>query len=224
MNTTPKIITLAVAVGIAMTSASFAEDVVATATVNTAGTISEFSPDTIVVRTESSPQPIRYRYSKTTTYVDEAGNPVSLETVKSGLPVTVYYAKDGDQMIANKVVVRRARTTTTVPDATATTTTTVGGTTNLVGTISEFSPDAIVVRSETSPEPVRYSYSKTTTYVDEAGNPVSLETVKSGLPVTVYYAKQGDRMIANKVIVRRTTTNAPVIEKKTTTTTTTESK
>ena len=95
-------------------------------------------------------------------------------------------------------------------------------TTTTAGTISEFSPETIVIRSETSPEPIRYSYSKTTTYVDETGAPVSIETVKSGLPVTVHYTKVGDRMLANKVIVRKSVVkDAPVIEKKTTTTTTT---
>ena len=100
-------------------------------------------------------------------------------------------------------------------------------TTNSAGTISEFSPDTIVIRSETAPEPVRYSYSKTTTYVDETGAPVTMETVKSGLPVTVYYTKVGDRLVANRVVVRKTTVttpSAPVIEKKTTTTTTEEKK
>ena len=97
-------------------------------------------------------------------------------------------------------------------------------TTNSAGTISEFGPETIVIRSETAPEPIRYSYTKQTTYVDETGAPVTLETVKSGLPVTVYYSKVGDRMVANRVVVRKTTTvtpTAPVIEKKTTTTTTT---
>ena len=97
-------------------------------------------------------------------------------------------------------------------------------TTNGAGTITEFSPDTIILRSETSPDPVRYSYSKTTTYVDETGSPVSIETVKSGLPVTVFYTKIGDRMIATKVIVRKAVVVpiAPaIIEQKTTTTTTT---
>ena len=97
-------------------------------------------------------------------------------------------------------------------------------TTETAGTISEFSPDTIVVRSETSSSPMKYNYTKTTTYVDETGAPVSMETVKSGLPVTVYYTRDGDRMIANKVVVRKTTTTTekPALEKKTTTTTTTE--
>jgi hypothetical protein len=95
--------------------------------------------------------------------------------------------------------------------------------TTSAGTISEFGPETIIIRSETSPEPIRYSYSKTTTYVDETGAPVSIETVKSGLPVTVYYVKVGDRMVASKVIVKKAVIvpTAPTIEEKKTTTTTT---
>ncbi len=88
--------------------------------------------------------------------------------------------------------------------------------------MSQFSPDAITVQSATS-APVSYSFSKTTTYVDENGNPVSVDVVKSGIPVTVYYTQDGDRMIASKVVVRRTETTAPIVEEKKTTTTTTSS-
>jgi hypothetical protein len=95
-------------------------------------------------------------------------------------------------------------------------------TTTSAGTISEFGPETIIIRTETSPEPVRYSFSKTTTYVDETGAPVSIETVKSGLPVTVYYVKVGDKMVASKVIVRKAVVKVvPAIEEKKTTTTTT---
>jgi hypothetical protein len=76
--------------------------------------------------------------------------------------------------------------------------------TSTSGTISEFGGDRIIIRGETAPEPITYSYSKTTTYVDELGNPVSIETVKSGLPVTVHYVKEGDRLVASKVVVRKT--------------------
>ena len=130
-------------------------------------------------------------------------------------------------VFAESVVISDAGTTTSTAAAVTS-----------IGTISEFSPDTIVIRSETSPEPLRYSYSKTTTYVDETGAPVSLELVKSGLPVTVHYTREGDRLIANRVIVRRHATTgaavetrvterpvAPVIEEsKTTTTTTTDKK
>ena len=84
---------------------------------------------------------------------------------------------------------------------TSTTTTTTSD-----GTVSQFGPDSFVIKSTTSTTPLSYSYSKTTTYVDENGNAVSRETVKSGAPVTVYYTQDGDKMVATKVIVRKSTT------------------
>lgn len=166
---------------------------------------------------------MRYISSETTNYVDENGNAVSAKLVTSGLPVTVYYTKVGDTLIASKIMVRTgvvAPAITILPVETAQTTT------MSVGTISEFGPKRIILRTESSSEPLPYIYSKTTTYVDESGAPVSIKTVKSGLPVTVYYTKVGDNFVANKVIVRKAGfIPTPVIEtKKTTTTTTTESK
>ena len=107
----------------------------------------------------------------------------------------------------------------------ATTSTTVT-TTESAGAISEFSPDSIVIRSETNSSPSHYSYTDKTTYVDETGATVSSETVKSGMPVTVYYTREGDRMIADKVVVRKTITtgNGGKEESRTRTTTTTETK
>jgi hypothetical protein len=103
-------------------------------------------------------------------------------------------------------------------------------TTSAGGTITEFSPDSVVIHSETSTEPMRYSYSKATTVVDENGAPVDISVVKSGVPVQVYYDRDGDRMVARRIVVRRTTTEpaavAPepgvVLQKDTTTTTTTQ--
>ena len=94
-------------------------------------------------------------------------------------------------------------------------------TTTSAGTVSEFSPSVITVNSGGAP--VSYTYSKTTTYVDENGNPVSVETVRSGVPVTVYYSQDGTRMLASKVIVHSAplTDGSTVIKKSTTTTTTT---
>ena len=136
----------------------------------------------------------------------------------------------GSSAFAQTAVVES--TTTGATSATTTTASTVSD-----GTISEFSPGAIVVRSTTSAAPMRYVYRKSTTYVDEAGSPVSIETVKSGLPVTVHYVREGDELVASRVIVHRavqptttvvqpTTTvvqPAPtVVEKRSTTTTTTK--
>ena len=99
-------------------------------------------------------------------------------------------------------------------------------TTNAGGVISEFGPDILVLKTEAAPEPIRYTYTTKTVYVDETGAPVTMTTVKSGLPVTVYYTKVGDKMVASKVVVKKTVVKtvapvAPVIEEKKTTTTTT---
>lgn len=102
-----------------------------------------------------------------------------------------------------------------------TTTTTTSSSTTSAGTISEFTPDSIVVKSTTSSSPLTYSYSKTTTYVDQNGNPVSMDVVRSGVPVTVYYSQDGDRMVASKVVVQRTTDDGTSTETQKTTTTTT---
>jgi len=99
----------------ALTAFSFGEEIVTTSSTTTSGTVSEFSPDTLVVRSTTASEPIRYRYSKTTTYVDETGAPVSVELVKSGLPVTVYYAREGDQFVASKVIVRKATVVAPAP-------------------------------------------------------------------------------------------------------------
>jgi hypothetical protein len=85
----------------------------------------------------------------------------------------------------------------TVKETTTTTTTTSSG------TISQFGPESIVVKTTTSTDPISYSYTKTTTYVDEKGNPVSIETVQAGLPVTIYYDKAGNKMVATKVVVTK---------------------
>jgi len=90
-----------------------------------------------------------------------------------------------------------------------TTTTTTTTMTSSSGTISQFGPDEFVIQTSPAAAPVTYEYSETTTYVDEAGNPVQIETVKTGVPVTVYYTKSGDKMVANKVVVKRTTTTMP---------------
>jgi hypothetical protein len=97
--------------------------------------------------------------------------------------------------------------------------------TETAGTISEISPDTLVIRSESSPNPVVYTYTNKTNYINEKGEPVSMETVKSGLPVTVYYSTNGTQMTAEKVMVHQTTTTTtakPMIEEKKTTTTTTK--
>ena len=95
-------------------------------------------------------------------------------------------------------------TAQTVSETTTTTTTTP---TSAVGTITTFDAAGNVIAiSGAGASPVRYGYAKTTTIVDEEGNPVAVDVVRSGVPVTVYYAPVGDQMVASKIVVRKTTT------------------
>jgi polyisoprenoid-binding protein YceI len=89
-------------------TSAYAQPTVKETTTTSSGTISQFGPESIVVKTTTSTDPISYSYTKTTTYVDEKGNPVSIETVQAGLPVTIYYDKAGNKMVATKVVVTKA--------------------------------------------------------------------------------------------------------------------
>lgn len=76
----------------------------------------------------------------------------------------------------------------------------------------------IVVTSPASPEPVRYSFTKTTTFVDAQGNAVTYESIQPNAPARIYYTRVGDRLVVSKFVVQPAT---PVIEETTTTTTTT---
>jgi hypothetical protein len=214
------ICTLVLAGSFILSSAAIAQRVEATSSITTfEGTISEFGPQAIVIKTSSGTVPVRYLSNQTTNNVDENGNPVSLATVTSGLPVTVYYTKVGDTLVASKIMVRRIGSVAPVT-VISTPAITLETTTTTAGTITDFTPGKLLINTETSASPLTYVYSKTTTYVDENGVPISIKTVKSDLPVTVYYTQVGDSLTATKVIVRK----APLIEETKTTTTTTEIK
>lgn len=177
------------------------------------GTITQYAPggETIVLRQESSAGPGSYYVTRQTTFVDEDGQPVVAERVVSGAPVTVHYVRDGSRMVASRVVVRR---TTSAPvaaapavtETTRTTTTTTTGS----GTFDQYTPGAesFVIRSSSGPQP--YVVSRSTTYVDESGAPVTVQNIAPGAPVTVHYTREGDRLVATRVIVTRTTTTQPV--------------
>src|SRR5262249_11495606 len=90
-----------------------------------------------------------------------------------------------------------------------TTTTTTTTTTNSSGTVSSFSPDQIVIRTSPTANPLMYQFEESTTFVDEAGNPVERTQITSARPVTVYYSKHGDKMVDPKVVVKKPTTTMP---------------
>ena len=120
------------------------------------------------------------------------------------------------------VVTAMAQTSTTVTtkDAATGTAVTETSTTTSTGTISTYTPgtDYITFRTSTDAAPVRYYYSKDTTILDPEGNTVTWSAVRPDLPATVYYTRDGERMVVRKIVLSKPT----VTEKETTTTTTTQ--
>ncbi len=186
------------------------------------GTITSSTPDTLVIRSERDAGPATYTFTKETQYVDESGRPVSVEVVRSGAPVDVQYTRDGDRLVAQRVTVyaptaesqqnkvdrplHKTEVTRVNPDGSVETKTKERGdiTTHSLmshGTINARTPDQFVVQSQTETTPLTYVYTSTTQYVNEQGQPVAVETVKSGVPVTVEYERDGSRMRATRVIV-----------------------
>jgi len=80
-------------------------------------------------------------------------------------------------------------------------TVTTSKTTTYSGVVSEINPgtSTIILKSETSPAPVTYTYTKETTFVDANGNVVSSEAIRNS-PVRVEYATEGGVTIVRRVI------------------------
>jgi len=85
-------------------------------------------------------------------------------------------------------------------------TTTTVTTTN--GAFTEYVPgsETMVVRSESGSSPLRYSVTKQTTIVDEAGAPVAIDRISPGSPLSIQYTGSGDRLVASRVVVQRAAT------------------
>ena len=116
--------------------------------------------------------------------------------------------------------IAQTSTTVTTKDAAAGSAVTETSTTTSTGTISTYTPgtDYITFRTTTDTAPVRYYYSKDTTILDPDGRTVTWSAVRPDLPATVYYVREGDRMLVRKIVLSKPT----VVEKETTTTTTTQ--
>lgn len=85
--------------------------------------------------------------------------------------------------------------------------TTTTKSTTYSGTVSEVDPSSstIILRSETASAPTKYVYTKETIFTDPQGHTVSYDTIKN-TPVTVYYTRDGDRMIVSKVVTTKPVT------------------
>lgn len=97
--------------------------------------------------------------------------------------------------------------TSVSPGTAAAETVTTSKTTTYSGVVSEVNPSSstIILKSESSPAPVTYTYTKETTFVDSKGNVVTYETIRNS-PVTVEYTT-----VDGQTVVRKVIQTAPVV-------------
>jgi len=91
------------------TPASAQGTVTKTTTTTERATVAQYAPgsERLIVTTRGGPAPMHYSVSKETVFVDETGAPVVVEKITRGIPVTVHFVRDGERMIASRVVVQQ---------------------------------------------------------------------------------------------------------------------
>jgi hypothetical protein len=101
-----------------------AEMVEKTTTTRYSGTIAETSPSTsTIILKEDSPKTVKYIYNDRTVWEDASGKTVRMETVRDQ-PATIFYEKQGDQMVVTKVITQKAEQPRVIEQRTTTTLTT----------------------------------------------------------------------------------------------------
>jgi hypothetical protein len=205
-------------------SPTYASEVSVTDGTSIVGTIEEIGPSEIVIRGAAGAD-LRYSHSRTTKYMDEAGKVVAREAVPSGISARIHYVMEGDRIIAERVVVRRDSVADVAQASSGPEKRTESPSTNEVSTQDSTSKHGVVVSlgknelamvSDSGSDAVRYSFTETTQYVDDMGDPISIQTVQPGVPVTIHFAQEGEELVARRVIVRRSETVAalPVVGEK----------
>jgi hypothetical protein len=104
-----KIGTTLLAVGLCVWSTQAFAQTTTTTVTTTKGAFTEYVPgsETVVVRSETNPTPLRYVVTKQTTVVNETGAPVALERIPAGSPLSIQYTGTGDRLVASRIVVQK---------------------------------------------------------------------------------------------------------------------
>ena len=101
------LLTIALAVVAPFAWGQVSETTTTTTTTEGNGTITEYTPGSVIVLRETS-GPRRYRFGKTVTYVTRSGKvldeAIVRTTVKVGVPVRVHYVGTGDNVMVDRVI------------------------------------------------------------------------------------------------------------------------
>jgi hypothetical protein len=78
-----------------------------TTTTDGGGTITEYTPGSVITLKETS-GPRHYRFGKTVTYVTKSGKTLDEDTVRTrikvGIPVHVHYTGEGENLMVDRVI------------------------------------------------------------------------------------------------------------------------
>src|ERR1700704_3743880 len=89
-----------------------------TTTTDGGGTITEYTPGSVITLKETS-GPRHYRFGKTVTYVTKSGRTLDEETVKTrikvGIPVHVHYTGEGENLLVDRVILDEDRSAAVCP-------------------------------------------------------------------------------------------------------------
>ena len=82
--------------------------------------------------------------------------------------------------------------------------TTTPGAMTYSGVVTEINPtsNVIVLKSESSPTPITYTYTPQTVFLDTTGKTVSYETIRN-VPVTVEYYNENGKTFVRRVIATK---------------------
>jgi hypothetical protein len=101
------LLTIALAVVAPFAWGQVSETTTTTTTTEGTGTITEYTPGSVIVLRETS-GPRRYRFGKTVTYVTRSGKTLDEATVRTrvkvGVPVRVHYVGTGDNVMVDRVI------------------------------------------------------------------------------------------------------------------------
>jgi hypothetical protein len=101
------LLTIALAVVAPFAWGQVSETTTTTTTTEGNGTITEYTPGSVIVLKETS-GPRSYRFGKTVTYVTRSGQTLDEETVRTkikvGVPVRVHYVGTGDNVMVDRVI------------------------------------------------------------------------------------------------------------------------
>jgi glucose/arabinose dehydrogenase len=116
-----KIGAIFLALGICVSCPALRAQTTTTSVTTTKGAFTDYVPgsQTVAVRTETNPAPLRYVVTKQTTIVDESGAPVTLERISPGSPVSIQYTGTGDRLVASRIIVQKSAAAATAPVTTA---------------------------------------------------------------------------------------------------------